>query len=74
MGLVNCFDSYLQDKKVIAGYTWVYDHIDELDLISFSNEEKLSKMKTLLILVWLFSMFCVLKVMSFTIIEDMPEE
>lgn len=45
MGLVNCFDSYLQDKKVIAGYTWVYDHIDELDLISFSNEEKLSKMK-----------------------------
>jgi hypothetical protein len=41
MGVINCFEQFLQDRKIIVGYTWVYGHLfDDLKLKSFTTEEK----------------------------------
>lgn len=43
-GVINCFDEYLQSKRIIDGYVWVYDHLDEIKLISYTPEEKKKQM------------------------------
>ena len=44
-GLINCYDAWYQEKRVVPGYQWVYDHLDELKIIAFSKEEKLAAME-----------------------------
>lgn len=44
-GLINCYDAWYQEKRVVPGYQWCYDHLDELKLIKFSKEEKLAAME-----------------------------
>ena len=45
-GVINCFEQFLQDRKIIVGYTWVYGHLfDDLKLKSFTKEEKLKAMQ-----------------------------
>ena len=43
-GVLNCFENYKQTREVINGYVWVYDHLDELNIINFSPKEKKAKM------------------------------
>lgn len=45
MGVINCFDSYVQTKNIIVGYTWIYDHLFELNLFDYTPEQKREKMK-----------------------------
>lgn len=40
LGCITCFDSYIQTDKIIYGYTWVYDHLDDLKLLKFTDDEK----------------------------------
>ena len=40
VGVVNCFDEFKQTNKIIDGYVWVYDHLDQLRFLKFSNDEK----------------------------------
>ena len=40
MGVINCFDEFKQTNKIIEGYVWVYDHLDELQVLTYSNDEK----------------------------------
>ena len=45
-GVINCFEQFIQDRKIIVGYTWVYGHLfDDLKLKSFTKEEKLKAMQ-----------------------------
>lgn len=44
-GVVNCFDNYVQDKHIINGYVWVYDHLNELKILQPEKESKLAAMK-----------------------------
>lgn len=44
MGVVNCFDEFIQTKEIIDGYVWVYDHLDKLKIISFTPKEKKNQM------------------------------
>ncbi len=39
-GVVSCFDHYVQDKYIPNGYQWVHDHLDELNLMEFKDQEK----------------------------------
>lgn len=40
-GLVSCFDRWVQEKRVIPGYVWVYDHLqNDAKIMSFTKEEK----------------------------------
>lgn len=45
MGICNAYEQYKQDKEVIPGYVWVYDHLSEAGIISDSKEVKLEAMK-----------------------------
>ena len=40
MGVINCFDEFKQTNKIIEGYVWVYDHLDELQLLKYTADEK----------------------------------
>ena len=40
MGVVNCFDEFKQTNEILDGYTWVYDHLDHLKIIKYSDSEK----------------------------------
>jgi hypothetical protein len=40
MGVINCFEEFKQTKKILNGYVWVYDHLDELGILKYSNDEK----------------------------------
>ena len=44
LGVVNCFDEFTQSNSIIDGYVWVYDHLDELDIINFSDKDKIKQM------------------------------
>lgn len=44
-GVINCFDKYVQDKYIINGYVWVYDHLQELKILNPEKESKLAAMK-----------------------------
>ena len=44
MGVVNCFDEFIQTKSIIDGYVWVYDHLQDLKIINFSDNEKRKQM------------------------------
>lgn len=43
-GVINCFNDWLKTKKIEPGYLWLYDHLDELGLLSFSPQEKKQRM------------------------------
>lgn len=43
-GVVSCFDEFIQTNEVINGYTWVYDHLDELNLLDYTTDQKNAKM------------------------------
>lgn len=43
-GLITCFDEFIQKGNIINGYTWVYDHLNELGIVKYSDDEKRSQM------------------------------
>ena len=43
-GVINCFDEFIQTNDIINGYTWVYDHLDELNLFEYTTKQKKDKM------------------------------
>lgn len=45
MGLVNCFDRWKQEKRVIPGYVWVYDHLMEEKIFVNDKKQKLAAMQ-----------------------------
>lgn len=40
LGIINCFDEYKQTNSILDGFTWVYDHLDEIKVINYSDDEK----------------------------------
>lgn len=44
-GLVNCYDAWYQDKRISPGYSWVYDHVVELGILTPSKEQKMESME-----------------------------
>jgi methionine synthase II (cobalamin-independent) len=43
-GVINCFNQFTKTNSIINGYTWVYDHLDENNIINFSDDEKRKQM------------------------------
>jgi hypothetical protein len=43
-GVISCFDEFIRDNEIPPGYVWVYDHLDEFQIISYSDEEKIRMM------------------------------
>lgn len=39
-GCLNCYEDWKQTKRVIPGYTWVHDHLQEKELLKFTEDEK----------------------------------
>ena len=39
-GCVGCFDEWNQTKIIANGYSWVHDHLTDLELLHFTSEEK----------------------------------
>lgn len=39
-GVINCFESFKQDNKIVDGYSWVYDHLIDLKLIDPKPEQR----------------------------------
>jgi hypothetical protein len=44
MGVVNCFDRFTQTNDIMNGYTWVYDHLESIGVLKYSDKEKRSIM------------------------------
>lgn len=44
LGVINCFDEFVQTNKIINGYVWVYDHLEELKVLKYSDNEKRKQM------------------------------
>ena len=44
LGVINCFDEFVQTNKIINGYTWVYDHLEELEILKYSKTDKIKQM------------------------------
>ena len=45
MGVINCFDNFIQERYIPSGYVWVYKHlIDDLKVHSFTPDEKKKQM------------------------------
>lgn len=45
MGVVNCFDAYVQNRSIIPGYNWVYDHLDKLGILVVTTSAKKASVK-----------------------------
>lgn len=43
-GVFNCFEAYKQSNDIITGYIWVYDHLDELNILNYSDDIKRKQM------------------------------
>jgi hypothetical protein len=43
-GVFNCFEAYKQSNDIITGYIWVYDHLDELNILNYSDDIKTKQM------------------------------
>ena len=43
-GVLNCFEEFKHTKKIINGYVWVYDHLSEIGILKYSNDEKKKQM------------------------------
>lgn len=43
-GILNCFEEYRKTKTIISGYSWVYDHFNENNMLHFTVEEKRKSM------------------------------
>lgn len=39
-GLIFCFDNWVQTKEIINGQVWIHDHLMELGLLDFTNDQK----------------------------------
>jgi hypothetical protein len=39
-GLIFCYDNWVQTKNIINGQVWVHDHLTELGLLIFNDDEK----------------------------------
>lgn len=39
-GILRCYDEFKEEGEIPNGYVWVYDHLEEIGVISFSKEEK----------------------------------
>lgn len=44
LGVINCFDEFSQNNEISNGYVWVYDHLDEINILSYSDEDKRKQM------------------------------
>lgn len=44
-GVINAFDAYTQDKYVLPGYTWVFDHLQDKKIMSWPVEDKKKAME-----------------------------
>lgn len=45
-GIVNCFKEYKENKTILSGYAWVYDHLNESHKLHFTVEEKRKAMES----------------------------
>jgi hypothetical protein len=39
-GVVNCFDEFIHNGKIIDGYVWVYDHLVDVKVLENTPKEK----------------------------------
>jgi len=39
-GCLNCYEEWKHEKRIIPGYTWVHDHLEEKGLFNFTDDEK----------------------------------